>query len=93
MQKMREPVMSGSVMPCPSASTSRIFRNPGCDLSACTVSTFAPNPLLLNEGFFLFLFFFFFFEGRHGFFSGRVGGLRHPWNGEDADWCAAFPLF
>lgn len=41
--EMRAPVMSGSVLPCPSANTSHIFRHPGCDPSACTVSTFAPN--------------------------------------------------
>lgn len=85
----REPVMSGSVMPCPSANTSHIF--PGLR-PVCVDGIdgrLRPKPLLLNGGFFL----LFFLkkknlkEGRDVFFP---GGLRHPWNEEDRGLVCSF---
>lgn len=66
----REPVMSGSVMPCPSANTSHIF--PGLR-PVCVDGIdgrLRPKPLLLNGGFFLLFLLIFFEGGKRCFFSG-----------------------
>lgn len=83
----REPVMSGSVMPCPSANTSHIF--PGLR-PVCVDGIdgrLRPKPLLLNGGFFLLFLLIFFEGGKRCFFP---GGLRHPWNEEDRGLVCSF---